>query len=95
MIHVFIERHIADGMISTYQDCSTQALKQTYQQAGFISAEAYSDVDNPNHKFVVSQWRSKHDWAQWAKSQERLDFLNKISPMLSQPESVSINALES
>lgn len=90
MIQVLIERYIADGMLSTYEQCSQQTIFKTYAQEGFITAESFTDVDNPNHKFVLSKWRSKHDWKRWAKSEERQALLNAIAPMLTRPEHITL-----
>lgn len=90
MIQVLIERHIADGMLSTYEDSSRHALQKTYAVTGFISAEAFTDVHDPNHKFVLSKWRNAQDWHRWAQSEERLELINLISPVLTQPEKVTL-----
>lgn len=88
MIHVLIERHIAEGMLSTYEENSRAALQQCMSAAGFISGEAFADTQNSNHRFLLCKWRSVRDWNKWRLSAIRMNLLNSITPILTQPEKV-------
>lgn len=90
MVHVLIERQIADGMISTYEELARKALHRTYIAAGFISGEAFIDATNPNNRFLLCKWRSEQDWRRWSQSYERLELTNKIAPILQEPERVTV-----
>ena len=90
MIHVLIERHIADGQLSTYELLCKKALQQSYIEHGFISGEVFYDKNDPHHQFVFCKWRSEHDWNRWYKSKDRLEIMNSISPILVQPERISV-----
>lgn len=90
MIHVLIERHIAESMLSTYEENSKQVLQKTYMVPGFISGESFIDTQEPNHRYLLCKWRSIQDWYRWAQSEERKDLHTLINPILTQPEIVTI-----
>ena len=90
MIHVLIERQIAEGMLSTYEMHCKKALQQSYVEHGFISGEVFTDVNDANHQFVFCKWRTEQDWNRWYTSGDRLDIMNHINPILVHPERVSI-----
>lgn len=90
MIHVLIERHIAEGMISTYEELARKALHRTYIAAGFISGESFTNSHDPHHRFLLCKWRSAHDWYRWSHSDKRLELLSKIAPILEEPERVTV-----
>ena len=90
MIHVLIERHIAEGMLSTYEKHCRMALQRTMVAHGFISGEAFSDTHNSNHRFLLCKWRSQQDWNRWFNSDDRRELMNLINPILTEPEKVLI-----
>ena len=90
MIHVLIERYIADDMLSTYDELSRKAMQHTYLAPGFVAGEAFTDAENPNRKFLLCKWRSAQDWHQWAQSDERMTIISKVAPILVQPERVTV-----
>lgn len=90
MVHVLIERRIADGMLSTYEELARKALHRTYIAPGFISGEAFVDAQEPHHRFLLCKWRSEEDWQRWSFSDERLEFTGQIAPILEEPERVTV-----
>lgn len=90
MIHVLIERNIAEGMISTYEELARRALHRTYTAPGFISGEAFINAHADNHRYLLCKWRSELDWRYWSQSPERLELVNQIAPILEEPEKVTI-----
>ncbi len=88
MIHVMIERHIGEGMVSTYDELSRKALQRTYIVHGFISAEAFVNNNDVHHRFLLCKWRTQQDWNRWAQSPERMELMSRIAPILSTPEKV-------
>lgn len=90
MIHILIERHIADGMISTYEELARNALHRSYAAPGFIAGEAFTDAHSANVRFLLCKWRSEQDWHRWSQSGERLEFTNKIAPILEEPERITV-----
>lgn len=89
MIHILIERHIAEGMGSTYDELARLALQRTYVVPGFISGETFTNSNSPNHRFLFCKWRSIEDWLRWQNSYERLALTGKFAPILEQPEKVT------
>ncbi len=90
MIHVLIERHIADGMLSTYEQITRVGLQKSYISHGFISGEAFSNTNDIHHRFVLCKWRSQDDWDSWYHSKERDELMASISAVLTAPEKVFI-----
>ena len=90
MIHVMIERNIAEGMLSTYEENSRMALQRTYVVPGFIAGEAFTDTHDPHHRFLLCKWRSLEDWQKWNTSEDRQELMNLIAPILLQQEKVTL-----
>ncbi|MFT7558704.1 MAG: heme-degrading monooxygenase HmoA [Flavobacteriales bacterium] len=90
MIHVLIERHIATGLISTYQQQLRTAMQQNYVAHGFVSGESFTDTNDDHHQFLLCKWRTVQDWQRWSRSAERLELANTIKPVLSREERITI-----
>ncbi|MFT5085156.1 MAG: heme-degrading monooxygenase HmoA [Lentisphaeria bacterium] len=90
MIHVLIERHIAEGLASTYDDLSRSALQSTYVVHGFIAGETFANTGDIHHRFVLCKWRTHQDWNRWYKSPERTEIMNKIAPVLAAPDKILV-----
>ena len=90
MIYVLIERRIADGMASTYDECARDMLQQTYAVPGFISGEAYEDMNDHNHRFLLCKWRTSRDWQLWVHSTQRAELINLFAPILHEPEKITL-----
>jgi heme-degrading monooxygenase HmoA len=90
MIQVLIERYIADDMLSTYEENAKHALHRTYVAPGFIAGETLVDINAPNHRFLLCKWRSLRDWRRWYQSDDRQELMNKIAPVLQEPEKITV-----
>jgi heme-degrading monooxygenase HmoA len=90
MIYVLVERHIAEGMESTYEVVSRRALQSAYRAPGFINGESLRDMQRPNHRYLLSKWRSLHDWKRWYYSHERHEVMNQLNPTLADFEKITI-----
>ena len=90
MIYVLVERHIAEGMESTYDLASRNALESAHRAPGFINGETLTDIQRPNHRYLLSKWRSAHDWKQWYYSDERHDAMNQLNPTLADFEKITL-----
>ena len=90
MFHVLIERHIAKGMLSTYEKNSRSALQQTCLEHGFVSGELLIDDNDENHRFLLCKWRKKENWERWYHSRDRMELMNTIIPILAYPEKITV-----
>lgn len=90
MIKVIIERHIADGMQTNYEQIAGQILQKSMQARGFITGEALKNTDDLNHRLVIATWRSIADWQQWTHSEERKEMMESIGPILEHEEKITI-----
>lgn len=90
MVHVLIERYIAEGMISTYEELARKAMHRSYVAPGFISGESFIDAHAPHRRLLLCKWRSERDWLLWSTSDLRTEFTNQIAPILEEPERVIV-----
>lgn len=90
MIYVLVERHIADGMQSTYELASRNALEAAHRAPGFINGETLTDIQRPNHRYLLSKWRSLHDWKNWYYSDARHEAMNQLNLTLSDFEKITL-----
>lgn len=90
MIYVLVERHIAEGMETTYELAAGRALESAYRAEGFINGETMRDLQRPNHHYLLSKWRSLHDWKRWYYSDERYNVMNQVNPTLSDFEKITL-----
>ncbi|WP_339900242.1 antibiotic biosynthesis monooxygenase [uncultured Gilvimarinus sp.] len=90
MIYVLVERHIADSMESTYDVAARLALEAAHRAPGFISGETLNDLQRHNHRYLLSKWRSLHDWKQWYYSDERHEAMNQLNPTLADFEKITL-----
>lgn len=92
MIKIMIERHIAPTLEAPYEERARDALQTAAKAQGFISGETYRDAQDPNHRFLISSWRTSTDWRIWEASQERRAVMEALNPMMDREE--KITALE-
>ncbi|TDT39404.1 heme-degrading monooxygenase HmoA [Halospina denitrificans] len=90
MIRVIIERQIAQEMERTYEEHARQALKNAIEIPGFVSGESLKDERDPNHRVILSSWRSAADWYRWQSSPERREMMGRIRPMLETDERIVV-----
>jgi len=90
MIKVIIERKIAEGLELNYLDAIRNTLKAALEAPGFISSESLTDVHNPNHRIIVTNWTSVSAWEKWYHSDERKNVLALISPIIDGGEKITV-----
>ncbi len=90
MIHVLIERHIADGMETTYEAAAKDTLHEAYNAEGFINGETFYNMQQANHRYVLSKWRSILDWKRWQASEARKNMMNRLNPILDGNEKITL-----
>ncbi len=90
MLKVIIERHIANGMQKQYDKEIRSTLKSILDAPGYISGKSFSNADNPEHKYIITDWRSLADWQKWQASSQRKKAIAGILPMLESPEKITV-----
>ncbi|MFT4531536.1 antibiotic biosynthesis monooxygenase family protein [Thalassolituus oleivorans] len=90
MIKVIIERMIADGMESTYDEAIKNTLSAMVAAHGYVSGATYKDAKDSNHRVIITNWQSLQAWTTWSKSDERERVIGSIRPILTQPEKFTI-----
>lgn len=88
MIKIMIERHIAPTLEAPYEERARDVLQTAVKARGFISGETFRDAQDPNHRFLISNWRTASDWELWQASRERREMMAALYPMMDQEEKI-------
>jgi quinol monooxygenase YgiN len=94
MIKVIIERHIAEGLEDAYQEKIRALMLQITNRPGFLKGDAYRDVHQPNHFYVISNWENIECWERWQNSPDRQQLLGKLAPFMESEEKCTVLALK-
>jgi heme-degrading monooxygenase HmoA len=90
MVRVLIERWLLPGMEEQIMAAFREMRRDAVHAAGYVSGETLRDVADPAHYVIVSTWRSRSDWDQWAESEARQRARKRIAPLLAKPERVAV-----
>lgn len=90
MIKVIIERKIAQDMESTYDANIKNTLRAILEAPGYLSGANYKDVQDGNHRVIITNWVSLAAWKKWRDSEERRNVISGIQPILMTPEKITV-----
>lgn len=90
MIRVLLERHLVEGMEETFRQVQRDVRQSAVGFPGYVSGESLKNQDDDRHYVVVSTWRSRADWDAWAHSEARGQAQAQMSPLLEEPERVTV-----
>ena len=90
MVRVIVERRCKPGREAELEGLLLELRIKAMQQRGYISGETLRSVDDPDHWLVISTWADADLWTVWTTNAERTDITDRIKPLLSAPEKVSI-----
>ncbi len=90
MIRVIIERHCHPEKIAELERLLVDLRAKATRQPGYISGETLQSADDPTHWLVISTWIDIEQWKAWEASPERKEDLEKVAPLLTVPEKVSV-----
>ncbi|WP_251358850.1 antibiotic biosynthesis monooxygenase [Kangiella sp. TOML190] len=90
MIRVVIERQISAEKVDDYHALIRKAKNKASNVPGFLSGELFSLVSDPNHVVVMSCWDTLEAWETWAESEQRVDLLDAMRPLLEADERVLV-----
>lgn len=90
MIRVIIERHINPEKADDYYGLIRKAKNKASNIPGFLSGELLHLLDNENQVFAISCWDSLDAWEVWAESEQRIELLETMRPLLEDDEKVTI-----
>ncbi|MCB2264259.1 MAG: antibiotic biosynthesis monooxygenase [Candidatus Thiosymbion ectosymbiont of Robbea hypermnestra] len=83
-VKILIKRHVPEGTHHGLTDLLRKMRSKTLQQPGYISGQTLQRVDDPTECIVDSNWRSREEWNQWFRSQERTGIQTEIDALLGQ-----------
>jgi heme-degrading monooxygenase HmoA len=90
MIRVLIERQVAEHMEEPYRAMLRDVRREAVHAGGYISGETLRDATDPRHYVIISTWNTRRDWDEWAGSRERVRAMERMRPMLAEPERVRV-----
>lgn len=90
MVRVLIERRLRDRVQEPLQRAMREIRRQALHRAGYLSGETLRDAADPHRYVVISTWRSRGEWEEWYRSEERRRIAREIAPLLSEPERVTV-----
>jgi heme-degrading monooxygenase HmoA len=90
MVRVLIERWLRPGVETELVAALREMRRDAVHAAGYISGETLHDVADPAHYVIVSTWRSRADWDEWAECEARRRVRARIAPLLAQPERIAV-----
>ncbi|RMF19602.1 MAG: antibiotic biosynthesis monooxygenase [Gammaproteobacteria bacterium] len=90
MIRVMIERHIMEGASDAYAQAVREMIQFTVRVPGFLSGEAFRDLQDDHRRYVMSKWRSLEEFEAWWNSADRTRLMLAVQPLLREPEKVHI-----
>lgn len=90
MIRVIIERQVNPEKVDDYHGLIRKAKNKASNVPGFLSGEIFNVLGNSNHIVVMSCWDTIEAWEIWAESEQRLELLEAMRPLLEDDEKVTI-----
>ncbi len=82
MITVLIERHIAPGMASTYNNFARKML--------FISGESLHGIEDQYVRYILIKMQSRENWQDWLASPQRREVVSLLASILVLPEKITL-----
>ena len=92
MIRVIIERYFRPDKDAELGELLLELRSKAIQQTGYVSGETLRSLIDPSLWLVISSWLDEDSWGAWENSQERQEIINKVEPLLVEPERVSISS---
>jgi heme-degrading monooxygenase HmoA len=90
MIRVIIERHCYPDRCTEMEQLLMELRTQATQHHGYISGETLHSIDDPSLWLVISTWVDIDSWKAWENSLERNETSQRITPLLTAPEKVTV-----
>ncbi|PCI51305.1 MAG: antibiotic biosynthesis monooxygenase [Moraxellaceae bacterium] len=90
MIKVIIERFVAESLETTYLNYMQETMQELAKFPGYVKGYSLQDKHDPCHFIVTSDWKAEYYWDKWLHSNERRSVIDRIQPLLENPEKHTI-----
>jgi antibiotic biosynthesis monooxygenase (ABM) superfamily enzyme len=90
MIRVIIERQCRVDKEAELARQLMELRTVAVKHRGYISGETLRSAIDPSRWVTISTWGDEDNWKSWEVLPDRCQITNKIEPMLTAPEKVSI-----
>jgi heme-degrading monooxygenase HmoA len=90
MIRVVIERWLVGEDDRAIQRTMRDLRREAIHRPGYVSGETLRDTADPRHLVALSTWRTREEWEEWATSDSRRQIEDQISPLLTEPERITV-----
>ncbi|RUR30744.1 antibiotic biosynthesis monooxygenase family protein [Vreelandella nanhaiensis] len=90
MIKVIIERRIMPGLEDEYELAAREAMRISLGIRGFIGGETLVRLGHTDRRLMITKWRDLRAWKEWHASEARATAMQRISPLLTEDETIHI-----
>ena len=87
---VLMKRAPKDGCLSSLFQLLRELRILAMSQKGYISGETLVSPDDRSSTLVISVWESLEDWKHYESLPKRKAIINRLEPILVQPETVEV-----
>lgn len=89
MIKIIIERRIMPGLEEEYEVAARQVMRASINAPGFIGGECLRELNRPERRLLVTQWRDLKAWKEWQSSGQREHAMQRLLPLLTEEERIT------
>lgn len=90
MIKIIIERRIMPGLEEEYEQAAREAMRQSLGANGFFGGESLVEQNRSDHRLMITKWRDLRAWMEWYNSDARTQAMQRIQPLLTEDERITI-----
>lgn len=89
MIKIIIERRIMPGLEDEYELAAREVMRASITAPGFIGGECLHELERPERRLLVTQWRDLKAWKEWQHSDRREHIIQRMLPLLTEEERIT------
>ena len=90
MIKIIIERRIMPGLEEEYEQAARQAMRVSLGARGFVGGETLVEMEHSDRRLMITKWRDLRAWKEWYTSEARANAMQRISPLLTEEETIRL-----
>ncbi|WP_346797702.1 antibiotic biosynthesis monooxygenase family protein [Halomonas sp. Bachu 37] len=90
MIKIIIERRIMPGLEEEYEQAAREAMRISLGARGFVGGESLVEMGRSDHRLMITKWRDMRAWKEWYTSEERAAAMQRVMPLLTEEETISV-----
>ena len=88
MIKIIIERRIMPGLEEEYEVAARDVMRASLTAPGFVGGECLHELDRPERRLLITEWRDLKAWKEWLHSDQREHIIQRMLPLLTEDERI-------